>query len=549
MVENVQRIMPSRVAIRFPARICLGIRSPREKEGHVAQSSRRISGAQHDRPEKAPKIARATPLPNFLDLQESPEERAWRDFLDVIAEGRKLIVSKAEHELRVMVSTARLYECHTGRWGYFLNTKKIGTGRPAKSDFHHIVVHAFDLMGDRTGRSTVVCAVLDEWARSKPRPSPDEIPAWMSAQGGPHEIYKSRRQRARRSPTRDERDAAVHKLVNLPPVCTNPLPSPFAGLDGDHLVLAHFDSIRQTVEIRGIVKKVDHAWLRTNALEILAGQWQQPGPIQPDGPIDEFFTKPEVAAELFEKTIELVSDRPGFRDVTRWLEPSAGEGAFYNLLPKERRLGIDIAPKVPGVIQHDFLTFCDFGEHRYFSIGNPPHTKGAAVRFFNHAARVSSYIAFVVAESFARPSTHRKLDRHFHLLATLPMPDMAFIHGGRDCSVPTIFQIWERRDDFRPMPAREASEECADLEFLPSREGASYIIKNVGEHAGRSIPLGSPASPRSHFFIRCNDAAVAILNSIKWPPRRPGIVRRLSRAEIVRTYKVKKRSQLSKFTH
>jgi hypothetical protein len=116
--------------------------------------------------------------------------------------------------------------------------------------------------------------------------------------------------------------------------------------------------------------------------------------------------------------------------------------------------------------------------------------------------------------------------------------------------VPTIFQIWERRDELRPLPARDSNdEECADLEFLPSPEGASYIIQNVGEHAGRSRPLGFPASPRSHFFIRCNDAAVAVLNSIKWPPRKAGIVHHLSRAEIIRTYKVKKRGQLSKFTH
>jgi hypothetical protein len=223
-------------------------------------------------------------------------------------------------------------------------------------------------------------------------------------------------------------------------------------------------------------------------------------------------------------------------------------GAFLNLLPEDKRLGIDIAAKVPGVIQHDFLAFHDFGEHRYFCIGNPPFTNGAAVRFFNYAARVSTYIAFVVTETFARPSIQRKLDRHFHLLATLPMPDMAFLHGGRDCSVPTIFQIWERRDELRLLPLREAPEECADLEFLPSPEGASYIIQNVGENAGRSKPLGSDPSPGSHFFIRCDETAVEILNSVKWPPRRVG-ANHLSKAEVIKTYKVKKRALLSKFTH
>ncbi len=477
-------------------------------------------------------------------------ERLWGDYLSVLVDGRRLIESKVQYDQRAIVAIARLYECHTGGWSYFLSTKKIGTGRPAKSDFHPIVMHWLGATADRTGHATVVCAVLDEWARGNPRLAPDEIPQWLKDKGGPNAIYRERRARARQVPTRDEKDAAVHELCELPPMGSSLMPPELQGLDGDHLVLAHFDSIRQTVEIKGIVRKVDQAWLRANAIDVLGGRTRpSPRPVKPNGPIDEFFTKPEVAAELFEKTLGVVSDRPGFREATRWLEPSAGEGAFYKLLPRDKRLGIDIAAKVPGVIEHDFLTFRDFGEHRYFCIGNPPFTKGAAVHFFNYAARVSRYIAFVVTETFSRASIQRKLDRHFHLVATLPVPDMAFRHGGRECSVPTIYQIWERREELRPLPVRETSEECADLEFLPSSEGASYIIKNVGEQAGRSIPIGSEASLRSHFFIGCDDAAVAVLNSIKWPPRIPGIVRHLSKAEIIRTYKTKKRSQLSKFTH
>jgi hypothetical protein len=98
-------------------------------------------------------------------------------------------------------------------------------------------------------------------------------------------------------------------------------------------------------------------------------------------------------------------------------------------------------------------------------------------------------------------------------------------------------------------PPRDSDEQCSDLEFLRSAEGANYIIQNVGEAAGRSRPLNFPAKPSMHFFIRCDDAAVGILNSIKWPPRKPGIVRNLEKAEIIRAYKIKKRSQLSKFTH
>jgi hypothetical protein len=474
-------------------------------------------------------------------------ERLWEGYLAELADGRRIVETKAQHDLRVTVAIARVYDYDPPSFYYFLSTKKIGTGRPATSDFHPMVVHWLRSTGDRTGRSTVVCAVLDEWARSNPRPAPDEIPTWLKEQGGPNAIYKKRRKRNRHGQSPDEKDAALHELCELPPVGSSPLPPELHGLDGDHLVLANFDSIRQTVEIKGVVRKVDQAWLRANASKILVKRQPRSAPGKPSGSIDEFFTKPEVAEDLYRQTLEIVAQRPGYCDVTRWLEPSVGEGAFFNLLPAEK-LGIDIAAKVPGVVEHDFLTYRQFGDHVYFCIGNPPFSNGMAVKFFNWAARVSSYIAFVVATAFANPSVQRKLDRHFHLLATLPVPDMAFLHGGMETSVPTIYQIWERRDELRALPVREAPEESADLEFLPSAEGATYVLQNVGENAGRSKPLGTDASQGSHFFIRCDEAAVGILNSIKWPPRRVG-ANHLSKPEVIKTYKVKKRALLSKFTH
>jgi len=416
-------------------------------------------------------------------------ERLWAEYLAVLADGRWIIETKAQYDLRLTVSIARIYDYDPPGFTYLLSTKKIGTGRPPKSDFHNIVMHELRATGDKPGRSTVICAVLDEWARGNPRVVPDKIPQWVKDEGGPNAIYNRRRERHRPVPRQDEKDAAVHALCELPPMISSPLPPELHGLDEDHLVLAHFDSIRQTVEIKGVVRKIDQAWLRANAINILAQRQPRSAPEKPTGPIDEFFTKPEVAEDLYRKTLEIVAERPNYRDVTFWLDPSVGEGAFFNLLPPDKRLGIDIAAKVPGVVEHDFLTYRDFGDHCYFCIGNPPFTNGMAVKFFNRAARVSRYIAFVVAKTFANPSIQRKLDRHFHLLATLPMPEMAFVYGGKEVSVPTIYQIWERRETLRPIPRRETAEECADLEFLPSADGAKYILQNVGENSGRSNPL------------------------------------------------------------
>jgi hypothetical protein len=493
----------------------------------------------------------AAQIVEAANASHADPDAVWEEYVRLLAEGRHLIESKAQHDIRMYVQIGRLFECHAGSWSYFQDSKKIPPKPPqARSDFHRIVMHGLGETTDRkTGRPTVCCAVLDEWAQTSPRVPPDQIPTWLKDRGGPDGIYRAQREARNPTPTRDQKDAAFHRLVELGPIASFPLPPELAQYgDGDQSALVHIDRIKGTVEIKGVVCKVDQAWLRQHAEAIVASRTMPiPGPTKPTGPIDEFYAKDEVAAELYRGMLEIIRKRPRFAKVTRWLEPSAGYGAFSKVMPPDR-LAIDIAPKVPGIIEADFLTFTDFGDHTYATAGNPPYSKGAAIKFFNYAARVSAYIGFVVAASFGNRTTQNKLDRRFHLIATLPVPDLAFLHGGREVSVPTIFQIWERRDELRELIPRDTPEQCADLEFLPTAEGATYIMQTLGEDAGRSKPLGSKVSEGSHCFIRCDETAIAILNSIKWPPRKVG-VRHIEKLEIIKLYNLKKRQQLTKFTH
>ena len=59
-----------------------------------------------------------------------------------------------------------------------------------------------------------------------------------------------------------------------------------------------------------------------------------------------------------------------FKDYDLILEPSAGEGAFLDYLPKSKSLGIDIDPKREDVIEHDFFEFST--NKKTLTIGNPP---------------------------------------------------------------------------------------------------------------------------------------------------------------------------------
>ena len=52
--------------------------------------------------------------------------------------------------------------------------------------------------------------------------------------------------------------------------------------------------------------------------------------------LDQYFTKRYIAEKLFEKTKNVISQYEKIEKYT-WLEPSVGEGCFYDLLPTNKK--------------------------------------------------------------------------------------------------------------------------------------------------------------------------------------------------------------------
>jgi hypothetical protein len=183
----------------------------------------------------------------------------------------------------------------------------------------------------------------------------------------------------------------------------------------------------------------------------------------------------------------------------RMVEPSAGTGSFFRLLP-EGSVGYDVDPKYPGLVTADFLTV-DLPHDRDIAIiGNPPFGRNSstAVRFFNHAARQAKVIAFIVPRTFRKASIVNRLDRSFRLLCEEPVPADAFLFRSKPYDVPAIFQIWERTSWLRA-PMRIETRHC-DFEFTTA-EDADFAVQRVGARAGR-LHRNFDASPSSHYFIK-----------------------------------------------
>ena len=168
-----------------------------------------------------------------------------------------------------------------------------------------------------------------------------------------------------------------------------------------------------------------------------------------DKVLDQFYTKQEVAKCCLDYILDILPAIKCSASKMYFIEPSAGTGAFYKLLPSERRLGIDINPKCNGVVQQDFFTLTDPPNDRKDTlvIGNPPFGKRGkiAIAFFNHAACLADIVAFIVPVNFRKYIVHKQLNESMRFISKLELPRDAFcLASGKPYAVNTEFQVWTR---------------------------------------------------------------------------------------------------------
>lgn len=210
--------------------------------------------------------------------------------------------------------------------------------------------------------------------------------------------------------------------------------------------------------------------------------------------LDQFYTLAECATHCYRIVREHL-DPTGYLMV----EPSAGKGAFSNLL-STGSVAYDRDPRSPGIETADFLEIFIESRLGLAVIGNPPFGKNAsmAVKFFNHAASQSNAIAMIFPKTFLKTSIQNRLDRNFHLIRQEPVPHNAFEFQLEPYHVPTVFQIWVRQDELRGLQAVETTH--PDFEFTTADQ-ADFAVQRVGVNAGR-IHHDFNRSASSTYFIR-----------------------------------------------
>jgi hypothetical protein len=207
--------------------------------------------------------------------------------------------------------------------------------------------------------------------------------------------------------------------------------------------------------------------------------------------LEQFYTCRILAAKCLasvEKHFEIAS----FRVV---LEPSAGDGAFFSILPESNRIGIDLDPMAQGIIEADFFHWePPLFEDNILTIGNPPFGQrgSLAVEFVNRACQFSRVVAFILPRTFRKDTFFNRVDSRFHLVEQFDCDDFR-TPSGEKVAVKSVFQIWERRNKKRPPISRDLTHEDFDLkhahlsrisqeELLNLRVDFDFAIAQVGSN-------------------------------------------------------------------
>ena len=175
--------------------------------------------------------------------------------------------------------------------------------------------------------------------------------------------------------------------------------------------------------------------------------------------IDAFYTRPSVAVECHAELIKHMREDGARPSRYRFVEPSAGTGSFYNLLPESRRIGVDLIPYSPDYITTDFLSWTPPDRRRPSAvIGNPPfgYRGWLALAFMNHIATFADYVGLILPMSFQSDGkgSPKLRVRGLRLQKTMYLSSDAFTDiDGRPFKVNALFQVWQRGvNNFAPQP-------------------------------------------------------------------------------------------------
>jgi hypothetical protein len=224
---------------------------------------------------------------------------------------------------------------------------------------------------------------------------------------------------------------------------------------------------------------------------------------------EQFYTPRKLALELVETALPYLPPA----SQTTFLEPAAGNGSFVEALSEigaHKVIALDRYPAIATIQQADFLE-SEFAETNLVTITNPPFGRNNAlsIPFFNHAAKFSQTICFLVPRSWRKWSVTNRLDLRFHLVhdsdVFVSYEDKAGDPIRQKNGLRTCFQIWQRRDKPREkvlVPDNRLVEKCSPQE-------ADIALRVFGYGCGTVLDSFDRKPNTTMMFLKVNSKTAA----------------------------------------
>ena len=151
--------------------------------------------------------------------------------------------------------------------------------------------------------------------------------------------------------------------------------------------------------------------------------------------LDRFYTKPEVAEICYQRVT------PHLTPNDFLIEPSAGSGAFYDLM-RSPKIGYDLDPQHPEIIKGNW--FNQTIPKNAVIIGNPPFgsRNKLSKEFITYAIPHARAICFVLPMVYRKETTQKVFPDDWVLVDDYTLPKNAFQFNRSDYHIPATFQIW-----------------------------------------------------------------------------------------------------------
>lgn len=242
---------------------------------------------------------------------------------------------------------------------------------------------------------------------------------------------------------------------------------------------------------------------------------------------DKFYTKGDVAIKL----IELV-------DLSKYdcvIEPSAGSGSFSKNIKHKNLISLDIEPEDDNIIKMDWFDFKFEKSGKVLVIGNPPfgNQGSLALKFINKCDElIVDTIAFILPKSFKKETFKNKIPDFYHLSIEVDLDDDSYTLLDNNYSVPSVFQIWERKSFVREKFKLKTKSDL--IEFVKKSDNPDYSFRRVGFYAGMIYDEINEKSEQSHYFIKSNSEIKEFLKNYKWEHNNTAGPRSIGKSEIIK---------------